>query len=106
MQKKLSALQNAQSRAIKVQELLDGRVRYYEVERPAKTVGATRGAAHVTEHNPHTGQVRAWSECYDHQGNVNRINPKMIDGQQVKGQHYPPTQKEIEGLSKKPGGPK
>ena len=104
---KLKALQGAQRTAVKVQDLPDGRVRYYEAERPSRTPGPTRGSSHVTEHNPNTGQVRAWSECYDHQGNVNRVNPKMIDGQQAHSHHYPPTQSELNSRTvPKPGGPK
>ena len=75
-------------------------------ERSSKNPGPTRGSSHVTEYNPDTGQVRAWSECYDHSGNINRIHPKMIDGQQIHGQHYPPTKNELDSFSKKPGGPK
>jgi hypothetical protein len=64
--------------------------------------GPTRGAAIVTEYNPKTGHVRVWNECYDQSGNVNRIHTKMINGQAVKGQHYPPTKKDLESFIKKP----
>ena len=102
LNQKLRALQDAQKKSVKTEEFADGRIRYYEKERLSKTPGPTRGSSHVTEFNPQTGQVRSWSECYDHQGNINRIHPKMIDGQQVHGQHYPPTKAEV--FIKKPGG--
>lgn len=99
LDRKMRALQKAQDRVkkgmVKERHLLDGRIRYYENERLAKTVGTTRGSSHVTEYNPKTGRVRAWSESYDCQGNVNRVHPKMIDGQDLIGQHYPPTGKEM-----------
>ena len=91
MNRKMSALQSAQKDAVRTQQFSDGRVRYYGAERSLRTPGPTRGAAYVTEHNTKTGQVRSWNECYDHQGNVNRIHPKMKDGQSLQGQHYPPT---------------
>jgi filamentous hemagglutinin len=34
-------------------------------------------------------------ESYDHSGNVTRVHPKMINGQQVIGPHYPPTGQEL-----------
>ena len=67
--------------------------------------GPTRGSSFVTEHNTNTGQVRSWMECYDHAGNVNRVHPKTIDGQDLVAQHYPPTQTETQSFAKKPGGP-
>ena len=95
LNKKMSALQKAQTKSIKTLDLGDGRVRYYEKEIPSKKLGPTRGASYVTEHNQITGQVRSWHECYDHSGKINRVHPKMIDGQDIKGQHYPPTKEEI-----------
>jgi hypothetical protein len=97
----MNALESAQKKAVKTQELSDGRIRYYERERLAKTNGPTRGAAYVTEYNPKTGQVRSWMESYDKQGNVNRVHPKTIDGQDITGQHYPPTQRELKSFIKK-----
>lgn len=47
-------------------------------------------------------QVRSWQECCDHAGNVNMIHPKMIDGQDIIGQHYPPTETELNSFVKKP----
>lgn len=69
----------------------DGRTRYYKGEIPSDTPRKTRGASYVIEYNPTTGKSRAWNECYDHQGGVNRVHPKQINGQQVTSQHYPPT---------------
>jgi filamentous hemagglutinin len=34
-------------------------------------------------------------ESYDQAGNVVRVHPKTINGQQVIGPHYPPTGKEL-----------
>jgi len=95
LKSKLSALQDAQQTAAKTRVLPDGRIRYYDAETPAKTPGPTRGASYVTEHNPETGQVRSWMESYDQSGNVNRVHPKMNNGQAIDSQHYPPTQKEL-----------
>ena len=98
----MRALQKAQNKAVRTQTFSDGRIRYYEAVRPAKkALESTSGSSYVTEFNPATGQVRSWNECYDHMGNVNRIHPKMIDGQQVSGQHYPLTKTEVEAVSKK-----
>jgi hypothetical protein len=88
----MRALQNAQKKAVRTEKLSDDRVRYYLPERASKVEGPTRGASYVVEHNSKTGQVRSWNECYDHQGNVNRIHPKTIYGQ-----HYPPTKSETMG---------
>jgi hypothetical protein len=101
---KIRALQKAQHKAIKTEELSDGRIRYYMKETPSISPGATRGASYVTEHNPRTGRVRSWLESYDHFGKVNRIHPKMIDGQDLIGQHYPPTAAELKSWLNKPRG--
>lgn len=93
---KLSALENAQRTAAKVRILLDGRIRYYGTEIPARRPGQTRGASYVTEHNHKTGRVRSWMESYNHAGDVTRVHPKMIYGQSVIVQHYPPTGRELE----------
>jgi hypothetical protein len=95
LQSKLSALQRAQRTAARTRELPDGRIRYYEAERLASKPGPTRGNAYVTEWDPATGRVRSWAESYDHSGNVTRVHPKMINGQQVNGPHYPPTGQEL-----------
>lgn len=96
---KVSALQSAQASAAVIRNLPDGRIRYYEAERLARTFGPSRGSSYVTEWNPSTGSVRSWNEVYDHAGAVNRVHPKMINGQTVNSQHYPPTAKEL-GLKK------
>jgi len=93
---KLKALNNAQADAIKTKHLPDGRIRYYRQEKLSSTPGPTRGSAHITEFNPKTNQVRAWRECYDHSGKINRVHPKMLNGQTLTGQHYPPTKSELE----------
>jgi RHS repeat-associated protein len=92
---KLSALQGAQANAARVRNLPDGRIRYYGPETPARTPGPTRGAAEVTEWNQNSQSVRMWRESYDHSGNVNRVHPQMINGQQVNSPHYPPTGREL-----------
>jgi RHS repeat-associated protein len=92
---KLSALEDAQATAARVRNLPDGRIRYYEAERAARTAGPSRGSSYVTEWNPANGNVRSWNEVYDQAGNVNRVHPKMINGQTVNSQHYPPTAKEL-----------
>lgn len=94
-------MQNAKKEAVKIEKLPDGRVRYYEKEKLSKTPGPTRGASYVTEFNSKTGQVRSWYESYDHTGKVNRIHPKMFDGQDIVGQHYPPTGTELKSLISK-----
>jgi len=101
--KKMSALEGAQKEAVKIEHLSDGRIRYYDVERPARNLGPTRGSSFVTEYNPKTGQVRQWNESYDQFGDVNRIHPKTLDGQDVRAQHYPSTKSELEKFLKKPG---
>ena|GEM_PF-3585072 len=93
--KKLSALEDFQSKAVRTRMLPDGRIRYYDVERVARTPGPTRGNAMVLEWNPSTGRVRMWAESYDHAGSVARVHPKMINGQDVIAPHYPPTGKEL-----------
>jgi len=103
---KIRALQKAQNNAVKTKEFSDGRIRYYTKETPSKEPGPTKSAAFVTEHNTKTGQVRTWLELYDHAGNVNRVHPKMIDGKNIVGQHYPPIETELDLFPKKPRGPK
>ncbi|MCX5924642.1 MAG: hypothetical protein NTZ68_04430 [Candidatus Dependentiae bacterium] len=94
--KKASALRKAQ-RIEKITETLpDGRIRYYEAERPSSTPGPTRGRSFVTEFDPKTGRVRQWNEYYNHCGNVNRVRPKMINGRTVVSQHYPATYADIQ----------
>lgn len=106
LRRKMETLEGAQRKAVKTEKLPDGRVRYYRAENPSRTPGPTRGAAYVTEHNLKTGQVRTWYENYDKQGKVNRIHPKTIDGQNLVGQHYPPTQKEMAAFTSNSKGRK
>src|SRR5690606_5204190 len=54
---KLGALEKAQREAARVRQLPDGRIRYYNVERPATNPGPTRGNSYVTEWDPATGRV-------------------------------------------------
>ena len=79
LRKKLSALEEAQKSAVRTRSLLDGRVRYYEPEKLARTPGPTRGAAFVTEWDPKSGTVRQWMESHDHAGNVVRVHPKTLN---------------------------
>ena len=95
MNQKMRILERAQNAAVKTVQLNDGRIRYYAEERASRTPGPTRGNAHVTEYNTKTGQVREWAESYNHQGNVNRVHNKTIDGQMQRAPHYPPTGAEI-----------
>ena len=78
----------------------DGRVQYYDKERFAKNPGPTRGNSLVTEYNPKTGGVKQWMESYDHNGNVNRVHPKSVNGQVVDSIHYPPRGAELEKMKK------
>ncbi|SUA17723.1 MafB family polymorphic toxin [Neisseria lactamica] len=98
--KKLSGLEGAQNSASRTKTLPDGRIRYYEAERFARTEGRTRGNSFVTEYNPKTGSTRQWTENYDHSGNVTMVHPKSINGQSVTSQHYPPTKQELDSWKK------
>jgi RHS repeat-associated protein len=104
LDRKLSALQNAQSTSERERILPDGRVRYYEKEKLSRTPGPTRGRSHATEYNPRTGQVRAWEETYDHSGKINRVHPKMNNGKQLNLPHYPPTKADIDQGLATPNG--
>lgn len=95
LSKKLSQLEKAQLTATKVRILPDGRVRSYGKEIPATNPGLTRGASRVSEYNPLTGQTRSWHECYGHSGNIIRVHPKQINGQDIISLHYPPIGEEI-----------
>lgn len=98
--KKLSGLEGAQNSASRTKTLPDGRIRYYEAERFARTEGRTRGNSFVTGYNPKTGSTRQWMESYDHSGNVTMVHPKSINGQSVTSQHYPPTKQELDSWKK------
>ena len=92
--KKLSQLEKAQLTA-KARILSDGRIRYYGKKMPARNIGITRSASRVSEYNPLIGQTRSWHECYDHHGNVIRVHPKQINGQDIISSHYPLIGEEI-----------
>ncbi len=94
LRSKFSALENARKTAARIRSLPDGRIRYYGAEIPARKPGPARGASYVTEYNLETGRVRSWMESYSHAGDVTRVHLKMIDGQSVIVQHYPPTYRE------------
>ncbi|HLB52803.1 MAG TPA: ankyrin repeat domain-containing protein [Chlamydiales bacterium] len=104
--KKLALLQSGQQQAVKTQNLPDGRVRYYEKEKPSTHPGRTRGSSLVTEHDVKRGVVRYWMESYDHSGKVIRVHPKAINGREINRPHYPPTGKELAQMAaRKQGGP-
>ncbi|SKC90582.1 hypothetical protein SAMN05445504_5985 [Burkholderia sp. CF099] len=104
LRRKLSALEGAQATTDRTRVLPDGRIQYYDTEALARTVGPTRGRSHVTEWNPATDQVRVWEETYDHSGTVNRVHPKMSDGEVLDLPHYPPTKSGIDQGKATPGG--
>ena len=95
LNKKLRQLCSSQKEFSQLKTLPDGRIRYYKSERPSKFPGSTQGSCYVTEHNPGTGQIRAWNECYDRLGNINRVHPKNINGRVIISSHYPMTGKEL-----------
>ena len=100
LKKKLSELQSAQKKAVREETLPDGRIRYYNKERLATTPGLTRGSSRVVEHNPRTGNIRSWEESYNHKGEVIRVHPETINGQDIQSIHYPLTGKEMAELLK------
>ena len=100
---KMSAMEKVPNIAERIKTLPDGRIRYYKAERLSKKNGPTRGSSYVLEYNPKTGRVRGWDENYGHSGKVIRVHPKMINGQDIIGQHYPQTKSEIEMLLKLKG---
>ncbi len=104
LDKNLKIAVDAEKEAARIRKLSDGRVRFYQAEDLASTPGPTRGAAHVTEYDPHRGMVRGWRESYDHNGNVNRVHPKMINGKNIKALHYPHTGKELAEIAAKMKG--
>lgn len=93
LRRKLSALEDAQKTAKKVDVLPDGRIRYSRAERPAKNVGETRGSAYVTEWDPKSGRVRQWDEHHGHGGEVIRVSQKMQDGIKLPEKYFPPKSK-------------
>ena len=103
LEKNLKIAESAKKNAMRIRKLRDGRIRYYDKEIPAFTPGPTRGSAHVTEYDPNRGVIRAWRECYDYKGMVNRVHPKMINGVNIKSLHYPHTEKELAQIFKLKG---
>lgn len=95
LNRKLTQLQDVQQTAAHTRVLSDGRIRYYQAERQSRSYGPTRGSSYVVEYNPATGKVRGWNECYNHLGNVSRVHPKNINGQELISPHYPPTGMEL-----------
>lgn len=55
----------------------------------------TRGRSYVTEFNPSNVRVKTWMECYNHNGMVNRVHPKQLNGQELNSIHFPPIAKEL-----------
>lgn len=104
LNRKLSALESAQDSAVNIRTLPDGRIRYYDAESLARTPGPTRGRSHVTEWNPKTGNVRSWEETYNHSGQVNRVHPKMKNGELLDLPHYPPTKADLDAGIATPSG--
>ncbi len=58
-----------------IKELENGRYRFYEELKLAKTEGEMIGARHVREWNPYTRQKRDWYETLDHNGNIRQVRP-------------------------------
>ena len=58
-----------------IKELDDGRFRFYEELKPARTQGQMAGARHVREWNPYTGLKRDWYETLDYNGNIRQVRP-------------------------------
>lgn len=100
LEKNLEIAEKAKKDAVRIEMLSDGRIRYYEAEKAARTPGPTRGSSYVVEYDPRRGVVRSWYESYDQAGNVNRVRPKMINGQKIESLHYPHTGKELIELAK------
>lgn len=91
----MSAIEHAPDKAVKIEYLSNGAIRYYRQESPSQFPGQTRGAAYVMEYNPFTGSVRSWLESYNHFGDVTRVHIKMSNGQIIDSPHFPPTGKEL-----------
>ena len=70
-----------------IHELDDGRIRFYEKIKPAKTEGEMAGARLVEEWNPDNGNIRVWYETLDHFGNIRQVrpDPRVTGGVKV---HY------------------
>jgi hypothetical protein len=82
-----------------VNELPDGRIRYYSAEDPAKITRPTdrmRGWRYVVEHDPRTGHVRSWKETLDLDGKIQIVHPNTINGMILDSvPHYPYTENDL-----------
>ena len=58
-----------------IKELENGRFRFYEEIKPARTKGEMAGARHVREWDPYSGLKRDWYETIDHNGNIRQVRP-------------------------------
>ena len=58
-----------------IKELENGRFRFYEEIKPARTNGEMAGARHVREWDPYSGLKRDWYETIDHNGNIRQVRP-------------------------------
>ncbi len=95
LRNKLSQLEKATHAADRIRVLPDGRIRFYLPEKTSNTFGPTRGSNRVIEWNPKTGKTRYWQECYNLEGEVNRVHPKNINGQEGNFPHYPSTRSDL-----------
>lgn len=96
LDKNLSIVEEISHEAGERKYLSNGRIRYYKAETAASTPGPTRGFAYVLEYDPVRGMIRGWYEGYTHAGKINRVHPKMINGNDIVSLHYPHTKKELE----------
>lgn len=58
-----------------IKELENGRFRFYEELKPARTQGEMAGARHVREWDPYTGLKRDWYETLDYNGIIRQVRP-------------------------------
>lgn len=58
-----------------IKELSNGRFRFYEELKLARTKGEMAGARHVREWDSYTGYKRDWYETLDHNGNIRQVRP-------------------------------
>ncbi|WP_028235174.1 hypothetical protein [Pseudobutyrivibrio sp. MD2005] len=58
-----------------IKELENGRFRFYEEIKPARTNGEMAGARHVRERDPYSGLKRDWYETIDRNGNIRQVRP-------------------------------
>ena len=70
-----------------IKELQNGKIRFYEELKPARTQGEMAGARHVREWDPYTGYKQDWYETLDNNGNIRQVrpDPKITGGKKV---HY------------------